>query len=452
MRSKLVGMLCALSCGAAAGAANAQVIEPLVPIPPLPTAPSAPAQPGQPDIIGKTVTDRARPEIDPLGMRFGDFFFYPRAEIDQGYNDNIFATTNGRVGSFFTTLMPSFDLVSNLPQNQFVLSGGAALGRDEGHSSENYDDAFGSARGRIDVTALTSIRLSLRADREHIPRFSPDSPGTAATPVAYNVETGDIGVSQTGTRVGYDVDAIVTRSDYMAPPAIGGGFVPQDDQNATGYEGAVRVYYEFMPDYQAFVRASGNTQQYDHAAGTISPGITIPTRNSNGYRVDLGARIDLTGVTFVEAYAGYIAQEYTAAAFSTIRGIDYGATMVWNATTLDTVKASAIRTVNNANAEVVGIADSPGYLASIQTVSIDHELLRNVLLNANVSYEVDNWANINRTDYVVGGGFGAKYLVSRNVYLGATYTYQQRESHGGLAVGAIPFSQNIFLLRLSTQL
>ena len=98
MRSKLLVALCALSCGAMAGAAQAQVIEPMMPVPPLPTSPEAPPEPGAPSIIGKTVTDRARPEIDPLGIRFGEFFFYPRAEIDGSYNDNIFATNTHTTG------------------------------------------------------------------------------------------------------------------------------------------------------------------------------------------------------------------------------------------------------------------------------------------------------------------------------------------------------------------
>jgi hypothetical protein len=443
MRSKLLVAACALACGVMPGTPMAQVIEPLVPVPALPASPEAPPQPGQPAVIGKTVTDRARPEVDPLGLRFGEFFLFPRIELDEGYNDNIFATTSGKVSSWVTTLAPSFDLLSNFPQNELRISAGGAFGRYTGHSSEDYDDGFGSAGGRFDLSNLTHINLNLQANRLHEPRTAAEAPGAAAKPVKYTTESANLGISQTGTRIGYDAGVIVTRFDYESVPATGGGSIFQSDRDETGYEGALRVYYEFQPDYQAFIRGSGNTQQFDHAAGN-----GIPIRNSNGYRFDVGARVDLTGVTFAEFYVGYLQQDFQSALFGTIGGFDYGANVVWNVTTLDTVKFTAARTVNNANATIIGAAASPGYLSSVEGVSLDHELLRNVLLNANASYENDNWQNIGRIDHVIGVGAGAKWLMNRYLYLGGTWNFLRRNSNAP----GVPYSQNIFLLRVSTQL
>ena len=345
--------------------------------------------------------------------------------------------------------MPSFDLVSNLTQNAIEVSGGAALGRYSSHTSENYDDAFGAVNGRIDMTALTHFLAGVRIDRLHEPRTAPDAPGNAATPVRYTTATGNIGVEQTGTRIGYQVDGIVTRSDYEAPPAVGGGSVFQSDRNVTGFEGVVKGTYEFYPDYQAYVRGSGNSQQYDHAAGN-----GIPIRDSTGYRLDVGLRLDLTGLTYAELYAGWLQQDFRAIQFSSIGGIDFGASIVWNFTTLDTLKLNSTRTANNSNAEIgaggPGTALSPGYLATTETLSVDHEVLRNLLFNINGSYETDAWRNINRNDRLVGIGLGAKYLMNRNLYLGFTWNYYDRYSSGALST--TPYSQNIFLFRLSTQI
>jgi hypothetical protein len=295
------------------------------------------------------------------------------------------------------------------------------------------------------MTALNHLLAGFAVNRLHEPRTSPSSPGNAAEPVKYTTYTGNLGVSQTGTRVGYEVDGVVTRSEYEAPPAVGGGFIAQDDRNVTGYESALRLSYEFMPDMQVFVRGSGNRQEFDHAAGN-----GIPIRNSNGYRIDVGGRFDLTGVTYAEFYVGYLKQYFQASQFGTIGGIDFGSSLVWNFSTLDTFKLGTTRIVNNANAEVVGIATSPGYLATIETASLDHELLRNVLLNINVSYETDDWKGINRTDNVPGAGVGVKYLLNRNVYVGLTYNFSRRISSGGAQT--TPYTQNIILLRLSTQI
>lgn len=44
---------------------------------------------------GLTVVDRPRPELDALGLRAGPWLFIRRAEVDEAYNDNIFATNSG---------------------------------------------------------------------------------------------------------------------------------------------------------------------------------------------------------------------------------------------------------------------------------------------------------------------------------------------------------------------
>src|SRR5947208_897260 len=76
---------------------------------------------------GETVIQRPRPELDPIGLHAGDFFWFPRAELDESYNNNIFATPSPTTSDFITTLQPSFDLLSSFPRNALNLHGGAAL-------------------------------------------------------------------------------------------------------------------------------------------------------------------------------------------------------------------------------------------------------------------------------------------------------------------------------------
>jgi hypothetical protein len=71
--------------------AIAQTTAPLLPLPAPPSGPRAPAAPGQLINAAETVTQRPRPEFDPLGLHAGDFVF-PRGERDETYNNNIFAT------------------------------------------------------------------------------------------------------------------------------------------------------------------------------------------------------------------------------------------------------------------------------------------------------------------------------------------------------------------------
>src|SRR5262249_31348041 len=87
---------------------------------PVPIPPVGPAQPAPQTIApqrGQAVTDRPRPEFDALGVRITEFFFYPRLELDESYNDNIFATRSGTTSDFITDLKPRLDIVSNFGQH-----------------------------------------------------------------------------------------------------------------------------------------------------------------------------------------------------------------------------------------------------------------------------------------------------------------------------------------------
>ena len=57
---------------------------------------------------------------------------------------------------------------------------------------------------------------------------------------------------------------------------------------------------------------------------------------------------------------------------------------------------------------------------------------------------------IDRTDNRIDVGVGGRYLLNRNVYLGANFTYTRRDSAGGSAIQS--FSRDVFLLRLGGQL
>jgi uncharacterized protein (PEP-CTERM system associated) len=84
---------------------------------------------------------------------------------------------------------------------------------------------------------------------------------------------------------------------------------------------------------------------------------------------------------------------------------------------------------------------------SIIGANADHELLRNLLLNLNASYENDSFQGITRTDNVFIAGVGVRYLVNRNLFLGGSFSYYQRSS----TVAGAAFTQNILMLRVGTQ-
>lgn len=418
------------------------------PFMPVPVPPVGPAQPVPETVApqrGQTVTERPRPLFDPLGVRLGEFFLYPRLELDESFNDNIFATSSGTKSDFVTDLKPRLDLVSNFGQNALAVSAGADVGWYASHSTENYQDAFASTSGRYDIDKGRHIFANAEVDRLHVARTSPDFPGAAAAPPIYTTYLAGLGYGQDQLPVTYRGDVSIARSEYQAVPAVGGGQINQSDRNNTTYTLGFQGGYSLDPNWGVFARGTGNFRDFDHGAS-----VNNPRRNSAGYHADVGARVDF-GVLYGEAYLGYLEQDYQNSLYRPIRGIDAGAKVVWNVTGLDTLKLNALRSVQDTSQEVIGAGlTSPGYLHSMVGISLDHELLRNLLLNANADYINDDFKGISRTDNGIDAGAGVKFLLRRNLYLGGSYTYSHRDSSGAQA--AHPFTQNIFMLRIATQL
>jgi len=420
--------------------AMGQATEPLLPVPPPPSGPQAPTPPGQPTYPSETVAQRPRPELDPLGLRFGDFFWFPRGELDEVYNSNIFATPTPTIADFITALQPGFDLLSSFPRNALNLHGSATTQFYASHSDQNTQDGFVSTDGRLDVDAGSSIYGSAEAAHLHIPRTSTNSPTGAAQPVTYWNYTANAGYRQTGLRVGYQADIAIQDTQYNAVPAIGGGILPQSPSDTIISQAALRGSYELIPDYLGYIRVAGNLTDYPHT------GLGGARFNSTGYRANIGVQILPRHILSGEIYAGYLSQIYDVSSLGSISGLDAGGRLVYNVTRLTTATFTGLRTVIPSN---VTVANTTGtsYFATTVAANVDHELLRNLLLNANAGYENDTYHGVSLTNNIFSVGVGFKYLLNRNLYLGGSYNYQQRNS---TAAGS-SYTQNILLVRLSTQ-
>jgi hypothetical protein len=453
MNTRTLLVTSALGLVMMAGAAHAQTPIPEAPKVTPPVAPTAPSQ--RPEDFGRflergqSVLERPRPEYDPLGIRLGSFFLYPKAELNELYNDNIFATRRAKKDDFITVLSPVLDLRSNWSNHELDVRGGASVGTYAKNPGENYGDYFVQSQGRLDITRYLAALGGAKYEHLHEERDSPDTTVGTAHPVEFDVYTGTVGLAQRGLRIGWETDFDVRREDYNNQRSATGVLFNESVRDVNVYSPSARVSYEFAPRYQAFVRGAGEFRRYDHVdTGVLVAGVP-QKRDSDGFRIDAGARIDLTGITYAEVFAGYVEQDYKARSLGSISGIDFGTRVVWNVTELTSVTVDGSRRVQDANTFAQGAA-SPGYLRSTVTLGVDHELLRNLLLHGEAQYQNDDYQGINRTDDRFDIGAGAKYLFTRNLYFGGSYTFTTRSSSGTAASGG--FDRNLFLVRLGAQL
>lgn len=402
---------------------------------------------------GETVETRRRPEIDPLGVRVRSFLFFPKIQLEEEYNDNVFATENDREDDFITRVMPSLTLESDWSRHFFRVSSGAEFGLHAHNQNEDYTDYFAETEGRLDVTRDINLGLGGGYARIHEERGDPDATA-GRNPTEIDRYRAFAAYDQNFGLFGARVEGNFLRLDYMDDDISGPGEINNDDRDRNIFEGSLRASYEVLPpDYEAFIQFGGNRRKYDE-----TPDDTGFERDSYGWDARTGIALDLGGLVFGEGYIGYFDQIFDEDdSLDDVDGLTYGLTFDWNVTPLTTVNIFGDRTVRETTQnerEDGRLSSASAALRSSVGVGVDHELLRNLILGSDFVYFNDDFEGIDREDDNLEFGLGARYFVNRNLYLNADYGLRRRLSNtdGNGIDGSDDFLENSFRISVEAQL
>ena len=383
-------------------------------------APRGTPEEKQPLVRGDTVASRPRPEYDPLGVRAGGFLIFPQVSAFQGYNSNVFADEDDERDDFFFNLIPALAVQSDWNRHAVNFSSGASYTKYYEFTRQDYTDWFVNGNGRVDITRDAALFLGGGFARRHELPGSPDFDEDAREPTPYNVSNGFARYVQQFGRFRASLDSAIDYFNYKNGTAVGGASIDNDDDDRLVYGGGPRVGYELFPNYEVFVRAAGNRREYDD-----TDGVPTPDRSSSGYNAVTGVALDLGGIVFGEVYIGYLQQFYDSDEFDAVQGVDGGLGLTWNVTPLTTMTARVARQVNDTTQTAAS-----GIFTTQAGLDLDHELLRNLILNAKFAFVNDDYDGIDRTDNFYVGGVGARYLITRNFNASLGYRFVQRNSSG----------------------
>lgn len=384
-----------------------------------------------------TVRERARPEVDALGVHLGGFYAYPSLTTSQIYDDNIFVTPDNTDGDFITEIAPELSFKSNWNNHALNFDAGAAAGYYASHTGEDYVDYHAGTDGRLDITHNHQLTGAFSFRHEHEDRSSPDDV-QGKTPTEYDLFRSEVGSLNQYGRFSVNLDAQLDRYNYFNVEAEDGSKINNDDRDRLSSLVSATVAYEIVPDYDAYVRVSYNRQDYD-----TEPDNDGFDRNSQGFETVAGLSIDLGGVTRADVFAGYLTQYYQDPAFDNVSGPSFGGSLTWNVTGITTVTATVTRTLQETTT-----AGASGYFATDAVLNVDHELLRNLILNAFGGYGNRDYEGISRNDDVWIAGAGAEYLMNRYMEIDAKYRFDSRDS----SESTEDYDRNLILLSLTLKM
>ncbi len=401
----------------------------------LPKAPIVLAQAEETGEVrrGEGVAERGRRRFEAKGTRAGSFLVFPSLGVTGQYDDNIFSTNTNEVDDFVTLVNPALRLQSDWNNHALNFTANAEIARFDDRSREDYQDYTVGFDSRIDVRRSTNVTAGAAFGAQHELRSSPDDVG-GLEPTEIDVTSAQLGAVHRFNRLSIGLNGSGRRLDFDDARTAAGATINNDDRDRSEYDASVRLGLEINPTSEAQVVASYNQTEYDASLDDLGF-----NRESDGFALQAGMVVDLTGTVFLNFLVGVFEQSFDDTRLSDIDGSTFRAGVEWSATPLTTVTAAVSRSV-----EETTLTGTSGVLRTAAALGIDHELLRNLIISADVSNVIEDFRGVARDDRTLDFSAGAQFLLHPRIVAEFGVNVTTRDSD----VAAQDFDRNRYFVRV----
>lgn len=347
----------------------------------------------------ESVRGRARPEFAPIGMELGTmlsplflghefevlqaFTAYPRLEGEFETDDNLFNQANEGVTDSLYRLKPSLNIASEWANHSLVVEMSGDIGRYFENKDENFEDARLRVSGGVDFLEEGRLNGGYSFLRGHEIGGAPTEVVTAGTG-PFGPEFNDNFEDATGSTVFYreiyelgliaSEDPVIARVNSTAryTDYLDTGTTDNDGRDRWEWVTVPRLGYQFWEDTSLFVQPRFTTRIFDSKIDSAGM-----RKDSSDYELLFGGNYDYSGVSYLDFGVGVIHSAFDEHDFSSVTGIGYNVTGLWNVTGLTTFTLRALRT-NAAS------TDTQAKLVQTDNFSLtwDWEALDNLLVGA----------------------------------------------------------------------
>jgi hypothetical protein len=367
-----------------------------------------------------SVAERPRPDYDPLGIPVGSLTVFPSVQAGVGYSDNVFLTDDDQRGDVYAYVAPSVRAISDWSRHAVQLRASAQLRRFAEETLRNETTYSLGALGRYDLGTAYSVT----GEAQYAKLFeSPlsgeiDADGTALSRYrrALFALRGEYHVGQVRAIAAVDH----TTLDFQPIRFPNGTTRSQQDRDRTIDRVTGQLQYALTPSAAVYGQVSYGETDYWRA---LSPG--VPNRDSHGVRVLGGLNLDLAGFLRGIIGVGYVWRNYEANRYRDVDGLSVEAKLEYFLSPLTTFTLSGRRVIEDSS-----LGASEAFFDNRLSLRADHELLRNLILNAQVDYAHQDYIGSSRNSDVYRFSGGARYFSSNRLGLDFQLSYGGRETGG----------------------
>jgi hypothetical protein len=364
--------------------------------------------PGYGDAPGVTVQSRLHPDYDPPGVRLGGFVLHPQADTGIGYDSNPLGASGGH-GSLGLHDAASALLASDWSRDG--IAGYVSADNDRypslpAQNQTNWTAALGGtmAIGR-DALTLGASQLSLHQSRTDIAALPTDAP------LPYTVR--DVRASYA---LGLDRLTLTPSADLAAfrygSATIQGLPESQTYRDRDVLTAGLAAQYELAPLRNVVAVFRGIDSRY------TTPQAGAPSQASTGWVMLAGLDYDDDAVWRFRLLAGGEIRQFAAPQYRTHTAPVAEGSAMWMPSGLTTLTATLTRSIEDPDQE-----GQAGYTLTALRLAVDHEYLRNLLLQGAVQGQSAVGLQGGGTQNAVTAIAGTTWLINRALRLSATYSF-----------------------------
>jgi hypothetical protein len=378
-----------------------------------------------------SVADRQHPEFKPLGLNLGAFAVNPTVEAGLGYNDNILYTQSNETSAALIRIAPAVSGATTWSRHALSFKLGAVSDAYSDASTENTTSWNASINGRLDINSSASLNGGLSHNRTYESRASYISNPLAEKPVPIDIDVVSIGTTLVSNRVKFVGGLRNQTENYHTVNSTAGGTISQDYRDLKTTAESGRIDYAVSPSFALFVAGEANQRRYDLSS----------LNDSDGYFLAVGTSFEIGALARGDIQLGTISQDYKNLTSGKLTSGYAHAKVEWFPTQITTVTGLLDRGYYE---NPTSGATSSGVLTTNAGVTVDHELLRNLLVTGNYTHISYDFRNGDRTDTSDTLSASGRYSISRRVALVARLSHQKYDSSGLNAIRS--FDDNALLL------
>jgi hypothetical protein len=366
--------------------------------------------------LGVTVQTRVHPLYEPLGIQAGSFTVAPRVDQSLFYNSNV--NGFGNSGSWGSFTSASLSAASDWTRDSLNATVGFQHYQFISLPDESYTNwDVGLAGGYTIADSQLVVAYSHQTNYQLSTTLAAVR---SETPVQNQTDSA-------GAQYTFDFDKLAITpsigiSTYRFGSATNGSVTfNQDYLNFNAFAAGVTARYALDEQSGVLMVVRGLDSSY------TSPQPGQPSNDSKSVFILGGIDYQPKGVWRYRILAGLEVREFAASQYPTRGAPDIEGSVIWSPTSLTTVDMAFSNTI-----EAPQTGGNNGYILTSGRVRVDHELRRNIFLQANGLIQHAQYLP-SGTQTQFSGGAGISWLLNRVIRLSLDYGFTTSSTVSGVS-------------------